>query len=86
MHERVVKFAEVIEAVSSGKLLEAFGVGTAVVVAAIGAIGYEGKDIELQKYVDGHNNLGPIGSAIFESITAIQRGEIEWQGWSVVVQ
>jgi branched-chain amino acid aminotransferase len=73
----MVKYSE------DGVLLEAFCVGTAVVVAPVGRIGYEGKDIELPKHAKG---LGPIGGAISERIIAIQEGRFEWNGWSVPCQ
>lgn len=65
---------------AEGKLLEAFGVGTAVVVAPVGKIGYKGKDIVLP----GHKGIyGPVSRALWERIVDIQEGRMEWDGWSV---
>ena len=61
---------------ASGKLLEAFCVGTAVVVAPVGRIRYEGKDIVLP-------SERPLANALYEKIIGIQVGELEWKGWSV---
>lgn len=73
MHELAAWSAE-------GKLLEAFGVGTAVIVAPVGRIGWEGKDLVLPSEKTG---LGVVGKALWERVVDIQVGKFEWQGWSV---
>lgn len=66
---------------SEGRLLEAFGVGTAVVVSSIGSIGFEGKpDIQLPEYP---GRMGPVAKALHERLTAIQEGTFPYKGWSV---
>ena len=82
-HERTLTMTDIVSFSESGKLLEAFCVGTAVIVAPVGKIGYDGKDIELPKHVKG---LGPIGGGLSERIIAIQEGRFEWKGWSVPCQ
>ncbi|MFC5272228.1 branched-chain amino acid aminotransferase [Adhaeribacter terreus] len=47
VEERKISADEIIEAHANGTLEEAFGCGTAAVIAPIIAIGYEGKDYEL---------------------------------------
>ena len=47
VEERKIEIAEVIDAIETGRLQEAFGAGTAATIAQIAAIGYEGKDYEL---------------------------------------
>jgi branched-chain amino acid aminotransferase len=47
VEERKIEVAEVIDAINSGRLQEAFGAGTAATIAQISAIGYNGKDYEL---------------------------------------
>ena len=78
--ERKMTIAQLFEWSDQGRLLEAFSVGTAAVVAAIGRIGYEGKDIVLPEHEGG---LGPVGRGLYDRLTAIQEGRFEWQGWSV---
>lgn len=73
----IKKFAE------EGRLLEAFGVGTAGIVTAVGRIGFEGKDINLPAHDIG---LGPVAHALYERIVDIQMGRFEWQGWSVTCE
>ncbi|KAI0696412.1 aminotransferase [Cerioporus squamosus] len=63
-----------------GRLLEVFAVGTAVVVVAIGRIGYDGKDITLPEY---EGSLGPVGRGLYDRLTDIQEGRFEWENWSV---
>ncbi|KAI0360908.1 branched-chain amino acid aminotransferase II [Trametes cingulata] len=81
--ERVLTMSELQAWQVDGRILEVFSVGTAVIVAPIGRIGYEGKEIELPTFEGG---LGPIGRALYRRITDIQDGRFEWEGWSVVCE
>lgn len=84
-HEQYITLPQLTEWSKQGRLLEAFGVGTAVVVAAVGRIGYEdgGEDVVLPKYETG---LGPVGKALYDKIVDIQEGIVEWNGWSVTCE
>ena len=62
------------------KLVEAFVVGTAVIVAPVQRIGFEGKDLVLPT-----EGLGPVSQALRERIVDIQTGKVQWSDWSVVV-
>ena len=66
-----------------GRLLEAFGVGTAAIVTAVGRIGFEGKDIILPEHEAG---MGPVANALYNRIIDIQMGDLEWEDWSVVCE
>ena len=67
---------------SENCLLEAFGVGTAVIVSGVGAVGLEGHpDINIPEYNGG---LGPVGRALYGGITDIQGGRVEFGDWSYV--
>ncbi|KAI0651334.1 branched-chain amino acid aminotransferase II [Trametes meyenii] len=79
--ERELTISDLIQWSAEGRLLEAFAVGTAVVVVAVGRIGYEGKDIVLPTH---EGALGPVGRSLYERITEIQEGKFEWEDWSVV--
>ena len=63
-----------------GRVLEVFLVGTAVVVAAVGRIGHDGKDIVLPSH---EGALGPVARGLYERITEIQEGRVDFEGWSV---
>ena len=66
--------------VADGRVVEVFAVGTAVVVAPIGRIGWGGKEIVLPTFEEGY---GPVSKALRERLTDIQDGRVEWEGWSV---
>jgi branched-chain amino acid aminotransferase len=66
---------------SQNRLLEAFGVGTAVILASVGIIGYEGKpEILLPEYL---GKMGPVAKALYDRLTEIQGGRVPYKGWSV---
>ncbi|KZT24372.1 branched-chain amino acid aminotransferase II [Neolentinus lepideus HHB14362 ss-1] len=87
-HERALSVADLVRYAEAGRLLEAFGVGTAVVVVPVGRIGYEEEgagegeggrkvsDIVLPEGVG-------VARALWEALVEIQEGRREWEGWSV---
>ncbi|KAI5834785.1 branched-chain amino acid aminotransferase II [Schizophyllum commune Tattone D] len=79
-HQRLITLPELRELNTSGKLLEVFACGTAVVVVPIGRIGYKEEDIELPKYIEGY---GPVAKGLWERLVAIQEGRFEWEDWSM---
>ncbi|KAH7884084.1 aminotransferase [Phlebopus sp. FC_14] len=81
--ERIFTMSDLAHWSSEGKLMEALCIGTAVVVAAVDKIGFEGKTIPLPAYEAG---LGPVGMAMRKKILAIQEGRDEYKGWSVVCE
>ncbi|TDL22306.1 branched-chain amino acid aminotransferase II [Rickenella mellea] len=80
-HEKPITMSDLTMWYSSGLLLEVFCVGTAVTVASVGRIGYEGKDMILAD--ESRMALGVVAGAISEKIIAIQEGRFQWEGWSV---
>ncbi|KAH9916249.1 branched-chain amino acid aminotransferase II [Epithele typhae] len=78
--ERTMTMADLTEWSEEGRLLEVFAVGTAAVVAAVGRIGYEGKDIVLPAH---EGALGPVARGMYDRVTAIQDGRFDWQDWCV---
>jgi branched-chain amino acid aminotransferase len=78
--ERFPTMKEIKEAAEEGRLLEAFGAGTAAVVTPISAIKYKGKDIEIP-------TTGELTKRIWDEITGIQYGNIVGpEGWSVKIE
>lgn len=77
-HERPVTMADLFSWSEQGRLLEVFGVGTAVTVAAVSRIGYKDRDIVLPSH-----GLGAIGKGLWSMISDIQTGKKEFEGWSV---
>ncbi|RDB27397.1 Branched-chain-amino-acid aminotransferase, mitochondrial [Hypsizygus marmoreus] len=82
-HERILTMHDLIAWSAEGKLLEAFCVGTAVVIAPVGRIGFEGKDIVLPTEDTG---LGLVGKGLWERVVDIQGGRYPWEDWSVTCE
>jgi len=80
--ERSFTMAEMVQWSTEGKILEAFGAGTAVVIASIGKIGWKGEDLDLPVHEGG---LGPIAKALRTRILDIQEGREIWKNWSILV-
>ena len=79
---RPIEINEVVQAHKSGKLLEAFGTGTAASVSPIGALGI-GKEMLT---INGERK-GPLAADLYKSITDIQYGKApDTMGWTSEVQ
>lgn len=78
--ERAPSIHEIKEAAADGRLMEAFGAGTAAVVTPISCIEYKGEDIDVPA-------TGPLTKRIWDEITGIQYGKVEGPaGWSHKIQ
>ena len=81
VEERPISVDEVVAAHASGRLQEAFGIGTAAIIAPIAAIGYRGKDMEIATGV-----ADSLSKKIYTRLTNIQTGkEPDTHGWLVTV-
>ncbi|MHA1339019.1 MAG: branched-chain amino acid aminotransferase [Promethearchaeota archaeon] len=81
--ERMISIDEVIECAENGKLVEAFGTGTAAVITPVGLFHYKGKN-----YVVGgdKNKVGKLTKKLYDYLTGIQYGKIEDPyGWIVKI-
>ena len=77
--ERRISVDELLEAVQSGALEEAFGSGTAAVVSPIGELFIGG-----QAYTINNNEIGPVAQKLYDQLTGIQWGRIEDPyGWTI---
>ena len=77
--EQFPTMPEIRDAAQSGRLIEAFGAGTAAVVSPIKCVQYRGEDIPIQA-------VGNVTQRIWNELTAIQYGNVEGpEGWSVVI-
>jgi branched-chain amino acid aminotransferase len=75
--ERAVTMPEILAASNEGRLVEAFGAGTAAVVSPIEAIQYRGSDIQVPA-------TGSLTQKLWNVLTGIQYGKIQGpEGWSV---
>ncbi len=81
VEERKLSVDELVEACESGRLVEAFGSGTAAVVSPIGEIAYQGKT-----HVIGGGRIGELTQKLYDELTGIQWGKRpDPFGWSVKV-
>ena len=79
VEERKISVKEVVGALQSGAMKEAFGVGTAATIANIATIGYEGKDYDLPS-AEGRT----WSNKIFNELEGIKRGtKPDIFGWIV---
>jgi len=77
--ERFPTMLEIKQAADDGRLLEAFGAGTAAVVAPVSCIQYKGVDIAIPA-------TGELTKRIWNSITSIQYGKVEGpEGWAIKI-
>ena len=75
--ERLLSVDELVSAMESGKLEEAWGCGTAAVVSPIGKLAYEGKE-----YVVNGGNIGEVTQKLYDTLTGIQWGKLPDEfGW-----
>jgi branched-chain amino acid aminotransferase len=77
VQERPLSIKELVEGIQNGSVTEAFGAGTAAVIAPIATIGFEGVDYQLptQKEDD-------FSTKVFKEINQIRLGEVpDSRGW-----
>ena len=75
--ERLLSVDELMDAVKSGKLEEAWGCGTAAVVSPIGRLMYEGVE-----YTVNGEKIGDTTQKLYDILTGIQWGTVEDKyGW-----
>lgn len=81
VEERRVSSREVMEALTAGKLNEAFGVGTAATIAPIATIGYQGQDYDLPA-----TDSKSFSSRVSAALDAIRTGQgADVHNWMVRV-
>ena len=77
VEERLLSVDELVEAMESGALEEAWGCGTAAVVSPIGKLTYGEKE-----YVVGGGKIGEVTQKLYDILTGIQWGKVEDSfGW-----
>jgi branched-chain amino acid aminotransferase len=77
VQERQLAVKELIEGITNGSVTEAFGAGTAAVIAPIATIGFEGKDYHLPERKDSDFSV-----RVYNEINQIRLGEIpDMRGW-----
>ena len=80
--ERRLAVEEIFRAHADGRLVEAFGCGTAAVVSPIGKLEWQGKTIEISE-----GKTGAITQRVYDTLTGIQTGRLpDPFGWVVEVE
>lgn len=81
--ERKISVDELKETLKNGKCTEAMSLGTAVVIEPIGSFGFEDEG----ELVVGTGEVGPISQKMYDTILAMQRGQVEApEGWVVEIK
>lgn len=77
IEERALSVDEVMEGAQNGRLQEAFGTGTAVVISPVGSFCYKGECVQL-----GNGEPGELTMKIYNTLTGIQYGRLpDPNGW-----
>jgi len=79
--ERPLGMNEVMAAHGEGRVLEAFGCGTAAVIAPVSCVRFKGGDLDLPT----GGAVGPVAKFMWDAITDIQYGRVPDHPWSVLV-
>ena len=81
IEERALTVDEILDGADSGKLVEAFGTGTAAVVSPVGEFTYRGRTVKL-----GGGEVGALTKKLHETLTGIQYGRLpDPHGWVVTI-
>lgn len=81
--EKAYTMKEVSQAISEGRLYEAFGAGTAAIVAPINGIAYKGTELPVPCGQD--DKAGDVAKRLYHELSDIQYGRKSFEDWSQVV-
>lgn len=80
--EETMDVQQMLADVESGKITEAFGCGTAAVIAPIGKFGFQDKEYAVNNF-----QVGPVSKRLFQELTDIQYGRIPDRfGWTYTIE
>ncbi|MFN2190463.1 MAG: branched-chain amino acid aminotransferase [Candidatus Promineifilaceae bacterium] len=80
--EELIDVNDLLADVRSGRVTEAFGCGTAAVIAPVGEFRYRDRDYLVNNY-----ELGPVASHLYKELTDIQFGRIPDRfGWTQMIE
>jgi branched-chain amino acid aminotransferase len=81
VEERRIDIAEVIDGAKSGALTEAFGAGTAAVIAPVGRLAVRGEVLDINGF-----QQGDLTQSLYDQITAIQYGDTnDAHQWNMII-
>ena len=76
--ERVITMDEIAQKAKEGKVIEAFGTGTAAIVSPVNKINFEGTDYDIPVPAESDS----LAMSLMNEVLSIQYGELEYPGWS----
>lgn len=80
--EERIEIAQVLQDIRAGRITEAFGIGTAAVIAPVGRLGNEDETVTIND-----NQLGPVAKRLYQALTDIQYGRAaDPYGWTYMVE
>lgn len=80
--EERIAIDDVLHDVQSGRITEAFGMGTGAVIAPVGKLGYQGQAVPINR-----GQAGPVAQHLFDELTALQYGQRpDPYGWTRLVR
>lgn len=71
MEEKRLAIADIFADAKSGKLTEAFGMGTAAVISPVGELCLDGEKLTI-----GGGKIGPVAQKLYDTLTGIQYGRL----------
>ena len=81
VEETRIDFTEVCADLAQGRITEVFGMGTGAVIAPVGRLGYQGRDL-----IVGDGSPGPVARKLYDTLTGIQFGLLpDPYGWTRLV-
>ncbi|MCI0399213.1 MAG: branched-chain amino acid aminotransferase [Chloroflexi bacterium] len=80
--EEMIDVYQMLADVESGKITEAFGCGTAAVIAPVGKFGYRDKEYPVNNF-----EVGPVSRHLYQELTDIQYGRIKDRfNWTYLIE
>ncbi len=77
VEEKQIAIEDICKGITSGKVTECFGCGTACVISPVGELNYKDK-----AYVLNDNKIGPVAQRLYDTLTGIQYGKVKDKfGW-----
>ncbi len=70
--EERIDINDIIKGLESGEVTEAFGMGTAAVIAPVDKFGWKGQNMTV-----GSGGVGPVATKLYDTLTGIQYGRLE---------
>ncbi|CAN5433853.1 branched-chain amino acid aminotransferase [soil metagenome] len=82
IEEARLEVSDILRDLAKGEITEAFGLGTAAVVAPVSKFGYKEKE-----YVVGGGESGPVAKQLFQTLTDIQYGRVaDPYDWTITIK